>query len=79
MYLVAYTTCDQEIADDAVEYLREVLTSTYKSYTFVYLGAPDITGHSFRWCDPAYMGEIDTSDAQAGQILDLLDELGKKF
>ena len=71
--------CDQEIADDTVEYLREVLTSTYKSYTFMYLGDVDDTGHFNRWCESAYMTAVDNSDAQVGQVLDLLDELGKEF
>lgn len=72
-----WVACDVEVADDTVEYLRQVLTSTYKSYTFMYQGAVDETGHALTWCNAEYMSQVDAADGHVGQVLDLLDELGK--
>ena len=59
-----YELCDQEIADDASEYLFNMFNTTEKSYTFVYYGNIDGLGHTYEWCLTEYNAGIDVVDAQ---------------
>ena len=45
-----YELCDQEIGDDASEYLLNMFSTTEKSYTFVHYGNIDGLGHYYQWC-----------------------------
>ena len=57
-----YREDDELIKEEAVKYLRETLVSAEKSFSFVYLGDVDGTGHSDGWCSAGYLLSVDRAD-----------------
>jgi len=69
-------TCDQELVNASIAYLKQNFRSTESSYTFVYIGNVDETGHKYGWCKKEYLAEVDLADKQVGQLLDVVDASG---
>ncbi|CAH1792115.1 unnamed protein product [Owenia fusiformis] len=70
-----YGDADEEIATEAVKYLKATLPSSQSSYSFVYFGNVDETGHGYGWCGPEYETEVGTVDKLVGQVLDAIDDV----
>ena len=67
--------CDVMIAAQASRYLKDVLQSEAKSYTFVYFGNLDEVGHAKKWCSPEFQEEIKITDGLVGRVLDAIDDV----
>jgi len=59
---------DLEIAKLAAEYLLERPTS----FTFIYLGCTDATGHKYGWMTNKYLESIQNADAAVGKVLEAI-------
>jgi predicted AlkP superfamily pyrophosphatase or phosphodiesterase len=77
-YCNYYTTCDPELVSRAADYLNRTLigSAAESSYTFVYIGNVDEFGHTYGWCTPQYMDQVDIADKLVGQLLDVIDASG---
>jgi predicted AlkP superfamily pyrophosphatase or phosphodiesterase len=77
-YCDNYATCDPELVSRAADYLNRTLigSTAESSYTFVYIGNVDEFGHTYGWCTPKYMEEVDIADQLVGQLLDVVDASG---
>jgi hypothetical protein len=72
-YCHDYNTCDEELVNATADYLENVFRSSDSSYTFVYIGNVDGTGHSNGWCGPKYMAAVDEADRLVGLLMDVVD------
>lgn len=68
-----YSTCDEQSVLAAVDYLENALVSAESTYTFIYIGNVDGTGHSTSWCGPEYMAAVDEADRLVGLLMDVVD------
>ncbi len=45
-------------------YIKDLLKTTEKSYTFIHLDAVDGAGHDTGWCSPGYYDQVAAADRQ---------------
>jgi Type I phosphodiesterase / nucleotide pyrophosphatase len=72
-YCDDYTTCDEQLVLAATEYLENAIRSADSTYTFVYIGNIDGTGHRSGWCGRQYMSAVDEADRLVGLLMDVVD------
>ena len=64
-------SCDQKIADESSEYIKEVVPNMDKSFTFIYLTHVDETGHEKTWCSKEYYSAVRGIDKQVNTLVPL--------
>ena len=66
----SYEFCDQNVTDSLVDYLPSVFSDAPKSYSFIYLGNVDDTGHFSLggWCGSQYSDAVAAADLQVRNI-----------
>ena len=72
-YCNDYNTCDEELVLTAAKYLEDALISSDSTYTFVYIGNVEGTGHTSGWCGTEYMAAVDEADRLVGILMDVVD------
>ena len=63
-YLGNATLEDEVAATMSAAYVRDLLKTTKKSYTFIHLDAVDGAGHENGWCSEGYYEQVATADRQ---------------
>lgn len=72
--LPTYDLTDPVLVRRATAYLQSALSSAERTYTFLFLGNVDESGHKFSWCGSKYNEAVATVDRQIGKLLDVIDE-----
>jgi len=70
-----YSTCDEELVLAAADYIEQAMNSAESTYTFIYIGNVDGTGHSSGWCGTEYMSYVDEADRLVGLLMDVVDRV----
>lgn len=59
--------------DELVPEAAEDLADEQRDLTFVHLSLPDVAGHASGGMSPEYLDAVEESDAQVGELLDVID------
>jgi len=74
-YCHDYQTCDEKLVHNAVDYIEGAMSAAESTYTFVYIGNVDGTGHSDGWCGTKYLSAVDEADRLVGLLMDVVDRV----